>query len=205
MSRSAGLRSGPSASPDGRRSDRPMPSGSAGSAIGGSGERAAARRSPTRWRRRRRSRRRHRRRADRVVDEPCREQVARRVRGRVADQHDRPAVLLADRVARLDVVIGIGCEYSSPLRTAASSDAFQGDRSSRSDGRSAMSRVNGVASTEKRVGWIGLGVNSCSASSAAQMYPPGLPRRSRISPRSGSSGMRRSSSAMNGSGAASKP
>ena len=32
-----------------------------------------------------------------------------------------------------------------------------------------MSRVNGVASTENRVGWIGFGVNSCSASSAAQM------------------------------------
>ena len=65
--------------------------------------------------------------------------------------------------------MGIGWEYNSPLRTAASSEAFHGPRSSRSEGSSAMSRVNGVASNEKRVGWMGFGVNSCSASSAAQM------------------------------------
>ena len=57
-------------------------------------------------------------------------------------------------------VIGTGCEYSSPLRTAASSDARHGPRSSASDGSAAISRVNGVASTEKRTGSIGFGVNS---------------------------------------------
>ena len=68
-----------------------------------------------------------------------------------------------------------------------------------------MSRVNGVASTENLVGWMGFGVNSCNASSDAQMYPPGLPRTSRINPRSGSSGMRRISSAMKASGNVSNP
>ena len=68
--------------------------------------------------------------ADPVVDETGAEQVAGRIRRRVADENNRPAVVLAERVAMVGAVIGIGCAYCSPLRTAASSEAFQGARSS---------------------------------------------------------------------------
>ena len=49
-------------------------------------------------------------------------------------------------------VIGIGCAYASPFRTAASSDSFQGANSSSSSPIVDTRRVNGVASGEKRVG-----------------------------------------------------
>ena len=53
-------------------------------------------------------------RADAVVDEAGREQVARGIGGGVADQHDRPAVLLADRVA----LVGIGDRHRLRVQLA---------------------------------------------------------------------------------------
>ena len=86
------------------------------------------------------------------------------------------------------------------MDTASCSDWLQASNSIRLNGLSASCRVTGVASSENRVGWIGRRVvNSCRARSAAQISPPGLARRSTMSPVCGSSPSSLISSATNAS------
>ena len=98
---------------------------------------------------------------------------------------------------RSNGVIGTDCEYTSPVPIASSSVRRHGLSDRRFCGASVMARVRSEAMIENRVGEICDGVNSCSSRSAAQIKPPGLPRRSMISPSCGSSASSRITSATN--------